>query len=589
MKFMRLLCFVVIFFIGNFYVYSQSNIDKEVNVLLNKCKKSGRNADSLIFYGNQLLKLAKKHNHKLGLLEGCFAIGYGNRNKGNIEVALKYYDSALVNKSKLLTTHFSTVQRVQNNKAIIYKQAGNYTASENIYLQMKEACVEFNEPRGLFAVYNGLAIQERDKGKYKESNQYLEEILELSESLNMESYKARAYFQLATNKANTIQGSEKAIDLYHKSIVYSKKYKKKLLEYDTYNNISIRFRELKQYDSAHIYLDKILKYALQSKDSKAEHLAYFNIGKIKLNTREIDSAQYYLGIALRGLKRLKEKKLIAQNYKLISESLLSKNQYNEALIYLDSAHQISLKHNILLNQEREFLLYSKIYEAQGNHQKANIYLKKNKILHDSIFKIKTAKNLDQIIINEDVKGKEKEIESLSDDKNLLESNLIMAIGVIVVLLIPLVFYIRRTLKSKKEISKLQEELEAFNQKNNQKNNTTNNNSNIQVEKTSTTLEMPSGSLIAPVQIVYIKSDGHYVEIYCENEEKPLVERMALIKILQQLPVSHFIRSHKSFIVNLHRIKIINSTQLLMDNKTWVKMSRTYKDNLKALLHKDDLR
>ena len=48
----------------------------------------------------------------------------------------------------------------------------------------------------------------------------------------------------------------------------------------------------------------------------------------------------------------------------------------------------------------------------------------------------------------------------------------------------------------------------------------------------------------------------------------------------------FVRVHRSYIVNIYKIKIINSTKLMLDEGTWINLSRTYKKQLKELLKKE---
>ncbi|MCI5057698.1 MAG: response regulator transcription factor, partial [Flavobacteriales bacterium] len=62
-------------------------------------------------------------------------------------------------------------------------------------------------------------------------------------------------------------------------------------------------------------------------------------------------------------------------------------------------------------------------------------------------------------------------------------------------------------------------------------------------------------------ISYVKAFGNYLEIY-ENDFKHLV-RSTLQSLLSKLP-NNFIRSHRSYIVNVNQIREVNSTYLLLD-------------------------
>lgn len=86
-------------------------------------------------------------------------------------------------------------------------------------------------------------------------------------------------------------------------------------------------------------------------------------------------------------------------------------------------------------------------------------------------------------------------------------------------------------------------------------------------------------------ILYIKSDAHYVEIFIEDKQRPIIERSSLSSFLKKLPETHFLRIHKSYIVNLNKVKTINATQLMLYNGVWLTISRTYKPLLQSILLK----
>jgi len=99
------------------------------------------------------------------------------------------------------------------------------------------------------------------------------------------------------------------------------------------------------------------------------------------------------------------------------------------------------------------------------------------------------------------------------------------------------------------------------------------------------LHLKSKAIINISEILYIKSDGHYIEYFLNNKTTPEVDRSSLTEVLQLLPNKCFIRIHKSYIVNINFIKIINSTKVMLENGVWINLSRTYKQQLKDVLDK----
>lgn len=100
------------------------------------------------------------------------------------------------------------------------------------------------------------------------------------------------------------------------------------------------------------------------------------------------------------------------------------------------------------------------------------------------------------------------------------------------------------------------------------------------------INLKSKAVLNSSEILYIKSDGHYLEYYLENKSNPEIDRNSLKEAIKSLSKNSFVQIHKSFIVNIYRIKIINSTKVMLDNGVWINLSRTYKQQLKDILHKE---
>ena len=79
--------------------------------------------------------------------------------------------------------------------------------------------------------------------------------------------------------------------------------------------------------------------------------------------------------------------------------------------------------------------------------------------------------------------------------------------------------------------------------------------------------------IDPKEIVFIKSDGAYIEI--QTTKKQIIQRKLLKEIEEELP-SNFVRTHRSYIVNKNYITKKKSNELQVGEHL-VPISRSYKD------------
>lgn len=84
-------------------------------------------------------------------------------------------------------------------------------------------------------------------------------------------------------------------------------------------------------------------------------------------------------------------------------------------------------------------------------------------------------------------------------------------------------------------------------------------------------------------ILYVEGLKDYVKIYIENEPKAILSLMSMKAMEERLPSSHFIRVHRSFIVQKNKIKIIDRGRIVF-GKEYIPISDSYKQELQNYLN-----
>lgn len=85
-------------------------------------------------------------------------------------------------------------------------------------------------------------------------------------------------------------------------------------------------------------------------------------------------------------------------------------------------------------------------------------------------------------------------------------------------------------------------------------------------------------------IKYIESMREYVQIHLINE-KSVMALMTMKKMEEFLPNTDFMRVHRSFIVNLDKVTVVERNRIVFDEKTYIPVSEQYK--LKFQKYLDD--
>ncbi len=262
---------------------------------------------------------------------------------------------------------------------------------------------------------------------------------------------------------------------------------------------------------------------------------------------------------------------LAIQYNNIGDIYIKDEDYSSAIIYLDSALQNAATHRqkfqILKNLQ-------KAHKGNNDFKKSLEYSNAYISLKDSLNEVLTQKKIVELGIKYETKEKERFIDKL-ENLSIVYKILILFILVFGVFISRNLFLKNKTIKT--EFDLLQKELNIFKEEKSKKELIINNE----------IIQLKSKAILNSTDILYIKSDGHYVEYFIDNKTNPEIDRNSLNEVLKTLPSNSFIRIHKSFIVNIYRIKIINSTKVMLDNGVWINLSRTYKQQLKDILHKED--
>lgn len=101
-------------------------------------------------------------------------------------------------------------------------------------------------------------------------------------------------------------------------------------------------------------------------------------------------------------------------------------------------------------------------------------------------------------------------------------------------------------------------------------------------KLNPTILLRSKAVLKIENIKYITSDGPYLEFFMTTKILPEIDRQTLKWALNNLPSDSFIQIHRSYIVNLKQVKVLNSSELILFDNTTLKISRSFKKSIEQL-------
>ncbi len=84
-------------------------------------------------------------------------------------------------------------------------------------------------------------------------------------------------------------------------------------------------------------------------------------------------------------------------------------------------------------------------------------------------------------------------------------------------------------------------------------------------------------------IVYIEGLKDYVKIYLSSAPKPILCLSSMRSIEQALPAATFYRTHRSYIVNMSKVRVFERGQIVFGDK-YLPISDSYKEKVQAYLN-----
>jgi len=84
-------------------------------------------------------------------------------------------------------------------------------------------------------------------------------------------------------------------------------------------------------------------------------------------------------------------------------------------------------------------------------------------------------------------------------------------------------------------------------------------------------------------IRYVEGMSEYLRLYLDSQPRPIITLLSMKKLEERLP-SHFMRIHRSYIVNLNKIQEVNKNRVILDADTSLPIGELYKEQFNDYLN-----
>ncbi len=85
-------------------------------------------------------------------------------------------------------------------------------------------------------------------------------------------------------------------------------------------------------------------------------------------------------------------------------------------------------------------------------------------------------------------------------------------------------------------------------------------------------------------IRYVEAMSEYLRIYLEDYPRPIIVLLSMKKMEERLPSRSFMRVHRSYIINLKKIKEVSKNRIVLDDDVEVPIGDSYRDQFNAYIN-----
>lgn len=369
----------------------------------------------------QMDKLVRQLDYKTGLYKVMNMRGVVEYSNHHPKKAMDYFLKAheIIEKYKLPGKIF---QNSLNNIGIIYDQMGDREKATRYAVQL----IEYQEKHKLAPLktwpYDQLGKNLKFYGKYKEALIYFQKVLDIETRAGNLTGMAISENNIGMVYDDTKQ-YQVAEDHYKKGLAYAEKANYKLLQTDLLTNLGLIYRKINEYDRAEKYLQRSVAICKEIGVRIPLKTIYHNLGDVYFFRQNYAQAERYYMDALE----------------------IAKETENPEYLYTAN------------------LALAELYEETGDFKSAYSYRVASEMSKDSVFKLETAQNTEEMLRKYEAEKREQEIKLLNiqNEKTSLVNKSLMGGGVALILLTGLstVYLLNRNkLKRLEESQKLRNKI-----------------------------------------------------------------------------------------------------------------------------------
>jgi len=473
---------------------------------------------------------------------------------------------------------------VLKNLGIAYYRQRNFKSGDSSFRQLKTLALAQKDSLKYALAIKGMANALMMRQSFDSAAVLMKESTLILQNIEYRGISS-AYLSLGSIYGRIFQ-EEEALKWFRKALASNEKLGDKRMQARVFNNMAVAHRALDDIDSANFYLHQALDLQLEIGSILDQVEVYANLSRNHARLKEWEQAQEFRdkawGILPKGNVKAGNSRL---NLWLLSLRLANNRKDAAAGAPFFDSLQMKVPRGRMLQDPELMDALAGHYELTGKSDSALKYLRLSKAREKELQAMRTGAEIKKAANDLEIAALRKEQEGELRGYQMAILVVIAFLGIGGLWL----WKSRRTvarvqsekLESESSPAEPQVSLEGFTLVDEHKSPS----AEAAIEAPSQ-LKLKSKAIINIPDLIYLESDGHYVNLFLEGRNNPEVERSSLKAMDDQLKSYDFVRIHRSYLINAERLKAVYASKVLLDNGVELPLSRTYKEDLNKRFNGD---
>lgn len=394
---------------------------KKVDQLVTLGKIYNNQLDSSsLFVAGLVEGLSRKIEYTAGIGDAFGLIGSFSNLVHRYERAITYLDSAI--HYYQMAEDIKGLGTAYGKKGVVYIAQKKFDRAREFSQQAYENYKQAQDSIGMINCLINIGITYDQQGMYSNAMKYYFQCLEMDQQLDDQERVAYDYMLIAITYKK-LKETDQAINYFEKALSVNRELGLDFSIGSILTNLGIAYKDDNQFEKALNTLNEALDIFTELENLQGKAYVTHNLGSVYYELGNLPQAEKFIDASAKFNKTYQDDLLGLANNLVLTRVMFQQQKLQEAVSLGRKVLAKATELNVLEEQHEATFLLSEIYEQLNRPEMALKMIRKGVIIKDSINNQEKTRQIQELDTRYQTAQKENQIELLSKESDLQESEL----------------------------------------------------------------------------------------------------------------------------------------------------------------------